>query len=373
VGARQRHRPALNSPSLRQLMVFDYQPEIDDQRENLERARTRLQDAGMAVAIATVDEIVERGNQLPPEPLYTDGSDERLAMIMYTSGSTGTPKGAMYTERMLAKLWTSSFTSTSDTPVINVNFMPLNHLGGRLPLASSFLAGGTSYFVPESDLSTLFEDWALVWPTEIGFVPRVVDILFQRYRSAVDRRVFEGANPVEAEVDAAAELRDQVLGGRVLGGFVGTAPLAGEMKDFLDSVLDAHIVDGYGLTEVGLVTKDGVITRPPVTDYKLIDVPELGYFLTDLPYPRGELLVKTDTATPGYYKRPEVTAAAFDDEGYYRTGDVIAEIEPDRLVYVDRRNNVLKLAQGEFVAIAHLEAVFAGAPLIRQIFVYGKQ
>jgi Male sterility protein/Phosphopantetheine attachment site len=49
----------------------------------------------------------------------------------------------------------------------------------------------------------------------------------------------------------------------------------------------------------------------------------------------------------------------------------MAEIEHDRLAYVDRRNNVLKLAQGEFVAIAHLEAVFSGAPLVRQIFVYG--
>ena len=106
-------------------------------------------------------------------------------------------------------------------------------------------------------------------------------------------------------------------------------------------------------------------------DYKLVDVPELGYFLTDKPYPRGELLVKTETATPGYYKRPEITAAVFDDDGYYRTGDVMAEIEHDRLAYVDRRNNVLKLAQGEFVPIAHLEAVFAGAPLVRQIFVYG--
>ena len=71
--------------------------------------------------------------------------------------------------------------------MFNVNFMPLNHLGGRLPLVSSFLAGGTSYFVPESDLSTLFEDWALVRPTELALVPRVVDMLFQRYRSAVDR------------------------------------------------------------------------------------------------------------------------------------------------------------------------------------------
>lgn len=106
-------------------------------------------------------------------------------------------------------------------------------------------------------------------------------------------------------------------------------------------------------------------------DYKLIDVPELGYFHTDKPYPRGELLVKSLTATPGYFKRPDVTANAFDPDGYYRTGDVMAELEPDRLAYVDRRNNVLKLAQGEFVAVARLEAVFASAPLIRQIFVYG--
>ena len=132
-----------------------------------------------------------------------------------------------------------------------------------------------------------------------------------------------------------------------------------------------HIVDGYGLTELGMVTRDTLIARPPVIDYKLVDVPELGYYLTDKPYPRGELLVKTATATPGYYKRPEVTAEVFDADGYYRTGDVMAEIEPDRLVYVDRRNNVLKLAQGEFVAVAHLEAVFAGASLVRQIFVYG--
>ena len=111
--------------------------------------------------------------------------------------------------------------------------------------------------------------------------------------------------------------------------------------------------------------------RPPVIDYKLVDVPELGYFLTDKPYPRGELLVKTSTMMPGYYKRPDVTAEVFDADGYYHTGDVMAEIEPDRLGYVDRSKNVLKLSQGEFVAVANLEAVFAGAPLVRQIFVYG--
>jgi fatty acid CoA ligase FadD9 len=362
---------ALNSASLRRLVVFDYQPEVDEQRESVERARQRLRDAGMQVVVEALGDVIERGGAFAAEPVYTGGTDERLAMILYTSGSTGAPKGAMYTERMVSKLWTSSFVSASDTPVINVNFMPLNHLGGRLPLVSSFVAGGTSYFVPESDLSTLFDDWALVRPTELGLVPRVVDMLFQRYRSTVDRLRAQGVDVATAEAEAATELREHALGGRVIGGFVGTAPLAAEMKIFIDSVLGAHVLDGYGLTEVGAVTRDGIVVRPAVIDYKLIDVPELGYFLTDQPYPRGELLVKTVTTMPGYYKRPEVTAEVFDADGYYRTGDVMAEIEPDRLVYVDRRKNVLKLSQGEFVAVAHLEAVYAGAPLVRQIFVYG--
>ena len=96
----------LTSPSLRQLMVFDYRPGADEQRENFESARARLQEAGAQVVVTTVDEVVERGSQLPAGPAYTEGSDERLAMIMYTSGSTGAPKGAMYTERTVAKVWT---------------------------------------------------------------------------------------------------------------------------------------------------------------------------------------------------------------------------------------------------------------------------
>ena len=143
------------------------------------------------------------------------------------------------------------------------------------------------------------------------------------------------------------------------------------MKTFIESCLDATLTDAYGLTEIGAVTSDGIIVRPLVIDYKLVDVPELGYFNTDRPYPRGELLVKSNGATPGYYKRPEVTAEVFDADGYYRTGDVMAEIAPDHLIYVDRRNNVIKLSQGEFVAVANLEAVYAGAPLVRQIFLYG--
>ena len=92
---------------------------------------------------------------------------------------------------------------------------------------------------------------------------------------------------------------------------------------------------------------------------------------TDRPHPRGELLIKTANMFPGYYKRPEVTAEVFDDDGFYRTGDIVAELGPDQLQYVDRRNFVLKLSQGEFVTASKLEAVFENSPLVRQIYIYG--
>ena len=96
-------------------------------------------------------------------------------------------------------------------------------------MASAFIAGGTSYFVPKSDLSTLFDDWALVRPTQMVLVPRVVDMLFQHNRIGIDRRIAAGADPTDAEKYAAAELRKRV-GGRVLGGAFGTAPTAGRAK-----------------------------------------------------------------------------------------------------------------------------------------------
>lgn len=362
---------AVGLTDLRRVVVFDYRAETDDHREKLATARERLHAAGMDVVVEPLAEVIGRGRDLPEPVLYTAGDDQRTALIMYTSGSTGAPKGAMFTEWTVTRFWSSGAAPNRDTPIINVNFLPLNHLAGRVGLLTAFIPGGTCYFVPESDLSTLFEDWQLARPTHMGVVPRVVDMLFQHYQTRVDALMAGGTDVDTADRLAKTELREDVLGGRVVAGMLATAPLSPEMKAFLESSLDFHLLDLYGLTEVGGVFRDGKISRPPVLDYKLVDVPELGYYTTDKPHPRGELLVKSATATPGYYKRPDVTAEVFDADGYYRTGDVMAEVAPDQLVYVDRRNNVIKLAQGEFVAVANLETVYVGAPLVRQIFVYG--
>jgi fatty acid CoA ligase FadD9 len=361
---------ALELSSLRRLLVFDYEPQVDDHREKVAAARAQLRHAGMDLVVETLHDTVERGATIPELGPCTEGSDDRLALILYTSGSTGAPKGVKYTERMLKDLWTAKWAAT-DAPVINVNFMPLNHIAGRIPVGAAFLTGGINYFVGKHDFSTLFEDWELIRPTQVAVVPRVIDMLFEHYRRGVDRRVGECVEPLTAEADAGTELREKTFGGRLLDATTATAPLTPEMRVFLESTLNIHVTDLYGSTEAGLITRDSQIVRPPVIDYKLVDVPELGYFATDRPYPRGELLVRTQSVTPGYFSRPDATAAAFDIFGYFRTGDVMAEVRPDHLVYVDRRNNVMKLAHGDFVATARLEAIFAATPLVGQIYIYG--
>ncbi|AGB23051.1 thioester reductase-like protein [Mycobacterium sp. JS623] len=354
------------------LVVFDYHAEVDDHREALASATARL--AETPVVVETLAEVLARGNALPAHPAF-DAGDDNLALLIYTSGSTGTPKGAMYLAKAVANSWRRSsmamWGNEGATPSITLNFMPMSHMMGRGILYATLGAGGTAYFVARSDLSTFFDDLSLVRPTQLSFVPRIWDMVFAEYQSEVDRRSADGGDRWAVEADVLADLRQNLLGGRFISAMTGSAPISSEMRTFVESLLDIHLTDGYGSTEAGAVFVDGQVQRPPVIDYKLVDVPDLGYFSTDRPYPRGELLVKSETMFPGYYKRPEITADVFDADGYYRTGDVVAELGPDQLQYLDRRNNVLKLSQGEFVTVAKLEAVFVDSPLIRQIFVYG--
>ncbi|MBF6413996.1 carboxylic acid reductase [Nocardia cyriacigeorgica] len=356
---------ALACPALRQLVVIDHVAEVDAHRSALAAAAERL--AGTSITLETLAEVIEAGRDMPrPAPYFTEPGTDPLAMLIYTSGSTGTPKGAMYTDRLAAGIWLQGLArkAGSNPPAISVNYMPLSHLAGRLALAGVLVRGGTAYFTAAADMSTLFDDIALVRPTEMVLVPRVSEMIYQRYQSEL-----AGGRTDE---QARAQLRRELLGGRLISASTGSAPLAPELKTFMESLLEIEVHDAYGSTEAGggLVV-DNRVRRPVVIDYKLVDVPELGYHTTDAPYPRGELLLKTTTMIPGYYRRPDITAQVFDADGFYRTGDIVAEIGPDRLRYLDRRNNVLKLSQGEFVAVAQLEAVFAGSPLIRQIFVYG--
>ncbi len=105
-------------------------------------------------------------------------------------------------------------------------------------------------------------------------------------------------------------------------------------------------------------------------DVKLIDVPEMGYFTTDNP-PRGEISIKTPEMIDRYFKDPEVTAKKFVD-GYFLTGDIGMVDSSGKITIIDRKKNIFKLSQGEFVSPESLENLYSGAShLIDQIYVYG--
>jgi fatty acid CoA ligase FadD9 len=358
-------------PAPAKLIVFDYHPEVDDHRDAVAAARTQLADVG--VIVQTLDDVLARGKALPATPVVAPDEDDPLVLLIYTSGSTGAPKGAMYPESNVGKMWRRPANwFEPNAPSINLNFMPMSHVMGRLALYMTLGGGGTAYFAANSDFSKLLEDLELVRPTELFFVPRIWETLYGEFQREVDSRLTDPTHRELIEAQVLDEQRQYQLGGRYTFAMTGSAPTSPELKTWVESLLEMPLRDGYGSTEAGIVWLDGKVQSPPVIDHKLVDVPDLGYFATDKPYPRGELLLKTESMFPGYYKRPEVTADVFDADGFYRTGDIVAEVGPGQLMNVDRRNNVLKLAQGEFVTLAKLEAVFGTSPLVRQIYVYGK-
>ena len=353
------------------LLVFDYRPEITDHREAYDAARARLAEADSTVVVETLQDLLKRGNTLPAMAAAHREADD-LALLIYTSGSTGAPKGAIYTRELFSKLWLPHHWGWENSvqPSIVLSFMPMSHVMGRFSLYGALAHGGTAYFAAKSDLSTFLDDLALVRPTQLSFVPRVWDMLSAEVHSQLDRHASQGTD-TKSDAEFLTEVREHLIGNRYMTAVTGSAPTSSDLKAWVESFLDLNLLDGYGSTEAGGVLLNGEVKRPPVIAYKLADVPDLGYFSTDRPYPRGELLLKTINMFPGYYKRPEVTADVFDEDGYYRTGDVVAELEQDRLQYVDRRNFVLKLSQGEFVTASKLEAVFETSPLVRQIYIYG--
>lgn len=361
-------RLAARAPFLRRLLVLGHRQEDVRHRELVARTRDELDTQGHGATLDTLASVMARGSALPAPPhLPPSPEPDPLATLLYTSGSTGTPKGAMYTERLAKQLWVDFVPGRPAWPAIVLNFMPLSHMVGRGVLFSALARGGTAYFTASSDLSTLIEDLSLVRPTELIMAPRICDMLVRRYRTGL-------AGLDRGSADAVAgleeELREQTVGGRLLWAVNASAPLGADGKAFIEDCLHVRMVDGYGSTEAGIVTLDGRVLCPPVTAYKLADVPELGYLSTDLPHPRGELLIKSDRLVPGYYQRRDATAAVFDEDGFYRTGDIMARTAADTFTYVDRRAGVLKLSQGEFVPVTRLEALFATGPLVRQVFLY---
>jgi fatty acid CoA ligase FadD9 len=357
-------------PGVRDLVVLDVREQDRAQAGRIAIALKHIHQQHPAVRVhwmAEVERIGREGTAVPPvEPVPPDA----LRTLVYTSGSTGTPKGAMLPERVWTRYWQRSWeVQYPDVPYVTVSYMPLNHVAGRWSILRSLMAGGLTSFVAAQDMSTLFDDIRIARPTTLLTVPRVANLIYQRFQTLVMRH---GGRDAAVEAQVMDEMRRTFLGDRLLNLTTGSAPTAPDVVSFLTRCFETPVIDGYGLTEVGVLSVDGQIDRENVVDYRIVDVPELGYTQSDRPYPRGELRVKTRRTIPGYYRSPEATRDQFDEAGYFCTGDVVEQRGPDEIAWIDRKKNVLKLSQGEFVSVSRLEELYvAGSPFIGQIFLYG--
>jgi fatty acid CoA ligase FadD9 len=334
------------------------------------------------VRFVALDEIQALGDgPAAPVATVTRGANP-LRTVVYTSGSTGSPKGAMFPESVYVQKWlpgrarTYPFPPSFQVPIpVSFVFSPLGHQMGNELVAASLMRGGLTYLAVHGDTSRLFEDFRAARPTFIGFVPRVANQIYEDWLQQAGRRSGWSKDPREvarAKEQVMEEMRETTLGDRLLVATSASAPIGIEVLAFLRSCFRAPVYNLVGMTEVGGFLFDGRVRRDNVVDYRLVDVPEKGFSVRDVPHPRGELLLRTRRQIPGYFRADDATRATFTEDGYVRTGDVFEQRGPDDLVWIARKSRVLKLAHGKFVNLSQLESTFVqtGA-FIQQVYVHG--
>jgi len=159
----------------------------------------------------------------------------------------------------------------------------------------------------------------------------------------------------------------------------GAAPCPPYLLEFLKVVSGASVVQGYGMTETSAATNISMPDDPnvghvgpplPNNEIKLKDVQDMNYLSTNKP-PTGEVLVRGANIFSGYFKNEKATAETLDKDGWISTGDIGRWNPNGTLSIIDRKKNLFKLSQGEYIAAEKIEAVYAKAPVTGQIWVYG--
>lgn len=169
-------------------------------------------------------------------------------------------------------------------------------------------------------------------------------------------------------------------GGRLRLTLSGGGPVSRETQRFL-SMAVCPMINGYGLTETSAMgglndpmawTNDAIGEIPAAVEMKLVDFADAGYFTKNDP-PQGEIWIRGVSVANSYFDNDEETKAAFSPDGWFMTGD-IGQFEPNgHIKVIDRKKNLVKSLNGEYIALEKLESIYRSAPVVANICVYAAQ
>jgi long-chain acyl-CoA synthetase len=321
------------------------------------------------------------------------GSPEDVATLVYTSGTTGPPKGVVQTHgNHMAALTASAQATPTAEGWVHLLFLPLAHSFARLESFLGPFQGLTTAFAENID--KVADNLREVRPHFICSVPRVFEKVYARILAGVQagspikRRIFHWAMDTGRKVSRLQQQRQPIppalalrhrlahklvfaklheaLGGRLVWAVSGGAPLARDIAEFFHAA-GILILEGYGLTETC-----------PVLTFNRPDRFKFGSVGQALPgiqvriAPDGEIMARgPNIATRGYFKQPEATAAVFEADGWFHTGD-IGRIDEDGFVYItDRKKDLIVTAGGMNIAPQNIENLLKADPFVSQVMVYG--
>ena len=311
-----------------------------------------------------------------PEPV---GEDD-LATLIYTSGTTGPPKGCMLSHKNLVTAALGVRTNLEDGSDTVLLFLPLAHSFARIVHQSAALHLSTLAIV--SDVARLPEALQRTKPTILPAVPRVYEKIHANVVGEIERsspakraigrwalRTGATKSPTSVQGRIADALVFKKVRGRLGGnlriGVSGAAPLGVDVLEFFRS-LNMLVIEGYGLTE----TSSSLSVNDP-EDYRFGTVGHVVEGSEVRLENDGEILVRSDSVFMGYFKDPEATAAAFTEDGFFRTGDV-GEIDADGFVKItDRKKDIIITAGGKNIAPQNLENALKASRFVSQALVVG--
>jgi len=386
---------AANGGKLTHVILYDGQENWGNTLDKATEADVKTaSDAG--VKLLNFSEVVAAGVASEVEINAPTGED--IAFIMYTSGTTGAPKGAMLSHRNIACV-TSSVCVVAPMygTDVYISYLPLAHIFETAAQTAIYSVGGRVGFY-QGNVKLLTADFLALRPTLLCGVPRVFDKIYKKVFSGIEDKncaikwffnrgysaqcdnIRNGA-PRDASYDAKLfnPIAEKVGLDKCRMVITGAAPCPPYLMEFLRVLINCTVLQGYGMTESSAaisVTKTddvnmGHVGPPlPCNEVKLDDVKEMNYTNADKPHARGEICVRGPNVFQGYYKSPEKTEEAVVD-GWLHTGDIGRWNPNGTLSIIDRKKNIFKLSQGEYIAAEKIEIVYGKCGLVGQCWVYG--